>query len=203
MTSASSRSRPLVLATLNRGKVPELQALLGDIPFALRPLADYPDAVAPDETADTYRDNALLKARAASRLTGTWALADDSGLEVDALGGGPGVLTARFGGEGLSDVERCRLLLDRLAGVTPEHRRARFRCVIALASPDGRERVVEGVAEGVIADASRGTGGFGYDPVFYYPPFACTFAELDAERKARVSHRGIAVRRAAEVLRGW
>jgi XTP/dITP diphosphohydrolase len=162
-----------------------------------------PGAALPPEGEHSYTENALAKARAGAALAGTIALGDDSGLEVDALGGAPGVRTARFGGEGLSDIERYRLLLERLAGVPAARRTARFRCVIALVSPDGRERVVEGVAEGVIADAPRGTGGFGYDPVFYYPPLASTFAELDAERKARVSHRGLAVQRVIDALRQW
>ncbi|HUG37894.1 MAG TPA: non-canonical purine NTP pyrophosphatase [Candidatus Limnocylindrales bacterium] len=191
----------LVVASLNPKKAHELAELLADIPLRVVSLADVPGATLPPEGEHSYAENALAKARAGAALAGTIALGDDSGLEVDALGGAPGVRTARFGGEGLSDIDRYRLLLERLAGVPAARRTARFRCVIALASPDGRERVVEGVAEGVIADAPRGTGGFGYDPVFYYPPFACTFAELDAERKAQVSHRGIAVRSAAEALR--
>jgi XTP/dITP diphosphohydrolase len=172
-------------------------------PFDLVSLRDVAGARLPPEGTASYGDNALEKARAALTLTGAISLGDDSGLEVDALGGGPGIQTARFGGEGLGDRERYELLLRRLAGVTAAGRTARFRCVIALASPDRREAVVEGVAEGRIAEAPRGAAGFGYDPVFYYPPLRRTFAELDGETKARVSHRGIAVRRAMEVLRGW
>ena len=177
--------------------------MLAGIPFRVVSLRDIGGAALPPEGAISYVDNALAKARAAAALAGTIALGDDSGLEVDALGGGPGVLTARFGGEGVSDVARYQLLLARLAGLPADRRGARFRCVIALASPDGRERVVEGVADGLIAEAPRGTGGFGYDPVFYHPPSGCTFAELDSARKALVSHRGIAVARAIEALRAW
>jgi XTP/dITP diphosphohydrolase len=128
------------------------------------------------------------------------ALADDSGLEVDALGGEPGVFSARFGGHGLDDGGRSALLLERLRGVPPARRTARFRCVIAIVAPGGPERVVEGTAEGVIAEAPRGAGGFGYDPVFFYPPLGRTFGELSDQDKARVSHRGAAVRAARALL---
>jgi XTP/dITP diphosphohydrolase len=200
--SAPSRSRTLVLATLNRGKARELAALLGDLPFTVRPLADYPGAVPPEETETTYRGNALLKARAAARLTGEWSLADDSGLEVDALGGAPAVQSARYGGPGLDDAGRCERLLAALRDVPDGRRTARFRCVIAIVDPQGRESVVEGIAEGVILHAPRGTGGFGYDPLFYYPPLGRSFAELGEEDKSRVSHRGRAAALAGRVLAG-
>lgn len=200
MTSAPSRCRPLVLATLNRRKAHELAALLGDVPFTLRPLADYPGAVSPEETETTYRGNALLKARAAARLTGEWVLADDSGLEVDVLGGAPGVHSARYGDPGLDDAGRCAMLLAALREVPDTRRTARFRCVIAIIDPEGRETVVEGIAEGVIAHAPRGTGGFGYDPLFHYPPLGGTFGELSDEAKSRVSHRARAVVLARHVL---
>ena len=190
----------LVLATLNRGKAHELIALLGDVPFELRVLADYPGAVAPEETETTYRGNALLKARAAARRTGTWSLGDDSGLEVDALGGAPGLHTARYGGPGLDDAGRCALLLDALRDVPDARRRARFRCVIAIVDPEGREWVVEGVAEGTITREPRGAGGFGYDPLFYYPPLGKTFAELSDAEKSDVSHRGRAAAAARSAL---
>jgi XTP/dITP diphosphohydrolase len=192
--SGSSPSRPvLVLATLNPAKGRELVALLGAVPFEIRLLADTSGARLPEETGATYADNALVKARAAAELTGALALGDDSGLEVDALGGAPGLYTARFGGPGLDDRGRWALLLERLRGVPPARRTARFRCVIALAGPGRPEKVVEGVAEGVIAESPRGSNGFGYDPVFFYPPLGRTFAELSNEEKARVSHRGLAL----------
>lgn len=203
MPSASSPSRPLlVLATLNRAKGRELAALLGDLPFDVRPLADVPGAALPEETEGSYRGNALLKARAAARLTGAWALADDSGLEVDALAGAPGVRSARYGDAGLDDAGRCALLIEALRGVPPARRTARYRCVVAVVDPTGREHVTEGVAEGVIAEAPRGTQGFGYDPVFFSPPLGRTFAELSPEEKARVSHRGQAMRAARGILTG-
>ena len=193
-------ARILVLATLNRGKARELVALLGDVPFALRMLADYPGAVAPEESETTYRGNALLKARAAARLTGQWSLGDDSGLEVDGLGGAPGLHSARYGGPGLDDAGRRALLLDALRDVPDDRRTTRFRCVIAIVDPAGREWVVEGVAEGTITREPRGENGFGYDPLFYYPPLGRTFAELSDAEKSDVSHRGRAAAEARRVL---
>ena len=203
MPSASSPSKPLlVLATLNAAKAGELAALLADVPYEIRMLAELSPAGLPEETGDSYRANALLKARAAARQVGAWALADDSGIEVDALAGAPGVRSARFGGPGLDDARRCLLLLEALRDVPPEKRTARFRCVIALVDPAGREHTAEGVVEGVIGDAPRGRHGFGYDPLFVYPPLGRTFAELSSEEKARVDHRGRAVRAARRFLTG-
>lgn len=201
MTSGSSGSRPrLVLATLNRAKGRELARLLGDIPWEVVMLAELPGATLPEETGATYQENALLKARHAAGLFGARALADDSGLEVDALAGAPGVLTARFGGPSLDDRGRYALLLERLRGVEPARRTARFRCVIALAAADGTARLCDGVVEGLIAAAPRGTNGFGYDPVFFYPPLGRTLAQLTLEEKARIDHRGQAVRAARRLL---
>jgi len=193
-------SRSVVLATLNPGKVRELRRLLGDLSIELTSLAEIPGATLPPETGATYAENAVVKARAAHRLTGLAALGDDSGLEVDALGGAPGLHSARFGGPGLDDAGRVALLLERLRAVPAGQRGARFRCVIALVDEDGRERTVEGVAEGEIAPASHGAGGFGYDPVFFYPPLGRTFGELSDSDKERVSHRGIAARAARALL---
>ena len=192
----------LVLGTLNAAKGRELVSLLGDVPFQVRLLADYPGARLPEETGQTYAENALAKARAAAGFTGELSLGDDSGLEVDALGGEPGLYTARFGGAGLDDRGRWALLLDRLRGVELAQRTARFRCVVAVAGPGRAEQVVEGVAEGVIATAPRGSGGFGYDPVFFYPPLGRTFAEISDEEKARVSHRGRALAALRRLLIG-
>jgi XTP/dITP diphosphohydrolase len=201
-SASSSSRRVLVLATLNPAKGRELVALLGDVPFEIRLLADVPGARLPDETGATYADNALVKARTAAALTGSLSLGDDSGLEVDALGGEPGLYTARFGGPRLDDRGRWQLLLERVRDVPPARRTARFRCVIALAGPARAENVVEGVAEGVIAEAPRGSHGFGYDPVFFYPPLGRTFAELSDEEKARVSHRGLALAAVRRLLGG-
>jgi XTP/dITP diphosphohydrolase len=191
----------LVVATLNRAKGREVLELLRDAACEARLLADLvPDARLPEETGETYRDNALIKARAAAALTGELALADDSGIEVDALDGAPGVRSARFGGPGLDDPARTALLLEQLRGVPIARRTARYRCVIALVWPDGTERTVEGTAEGIITTAPRGGGGFGYDPVFEDPERGRTFAELTPEAKAAVSHRGRAVRAAVALL---
>jgi XTP/dITP diphosphohydrolase len=198
-----SGSRPrLIVATLNRAKGRELLELLGDVPWDVTLLADLPGAALPEETGKTYAENALIKARAAMRVTGATALGDDSGIEVDALDGRPGLYSARWGGEGLDDPGRNTLLLERLRGVPAPRRTARYRCVIAVVDPERRERVVEGTCEGVITEAPRGSGGFGYDPIFFYPPFDATFGEVPAELKHRVSHRGIAARAARALLGG-
>ena len=166
-------------------------------------LAAFPRVALPPEGEASYADNALAKARAAAAATGLTALGDDSGLEVDALGGAPGVVSARYGGPGLDDAGRCRALLAALRGVPTARRTARFRCLIALCEPGGREALVEGVVEGVIAEAPRGTGGFGYDPLFFYPPLGGTFGETSEDQKHTVSHRGVAAARAREVLAAW
>jgi len=190
----------LILATLNRAKGRELLELLGDLPYDVRLLADTPGASLPEETGTTYQENALIKARAGMLATGAMALGDDSGIEVDALDGGPGLHSARWGGPGLDDEGRNALLLERLRGVPTERRTARYRCVIALVEPSGRERLVEGTVEGRITEAPDGTGGFGYDPLFFYPPFGCTFGISSAADKHRVSHRGVAARAARALL---
>jgi XTP/dITP diphosphohydrolase len=180
-----------------------LVELLSGIPFQIVLLADMPGAVLPAEGTTSYADNALRKARAAAGFEGALAIADDSGIEVDALDGAPGVLSARFGGEGLSDRERRAVLLEDLQHVPEKSRTARFRCVLALVCPRGREELVEGAVEGRIAAADRGTHGFGYDPIFVYPPLGRSFGELPPSLKARVSHRAVAVGRALELLRRW
>jgi len=166
-------------------------------------LADVSPIALPPEASTSYADNALGKARAVAAATGMLALGDDSGLEVDALGGRPGVLSARYGGEGLGDAERCLALLRELRDVPPARRGARFRSVIALRSPTGREATAEGVVEGVLLTEPRGSGGFGYDPLFYYPPLGATFAEITAEAKHAVSHRSRAMVAARHILLDW
>ena len=203
MATRPSSSRPrLVIATLNRAKGRELHALLGDLPWEVSLLADTPGATLPEETGTTYADNALIKARAGMRTTGATAVGDDSGIEVDALEGGPGLYSARWGGHGLDDAGRNALMLERLRGVPAERRTARYRCVIAIVDPDGRFSVVQGTCEGVIAEAPRGTGGFGYDPIFFFPPLGATFGEVAGAVKHQVSHRGIAARAARAILDG-
>ena len=181
----------------------EIAAGLKGLPFEVILLADLPGASLPAEGTNSYVENALAKARAAVRFTDALALADDSGLEIDALGGAPGVRSSRFGGAPLSDAERCARVLEQLRGVPPDGRTARFRCVIALADGRRREETVEGAVEGRIAEAARGSGGFGYDPIFIYPPLERTFGELAPDVKEQVSHRAIALRKAAEALKRW
>ncbi|HHX74420.1 MAG TPA: XTP/dITP diphosphatase [Firmicutes bacterium] len=191
----------LVLATLNPGKVAELKTLLADLPLTLIPLAAYPGFTPPEETGRTLAENAALKAEAVARFTGLWALADDSGLEVDALGGRPGVYSARYAGEDADDKKNNAKLLTELAKVAAAKRTARFRAVIALAHPGRPTRFAEGVCEGIIAMEPRGESGFGYDPLFYYPPAGRTFGEMLPAEKNKISHRAQALQAARELLR--
>lgn len=193
----------LLVATRNPGKIRELRALFSDLPVDYLTLdeAGVKDEVA--ETGDTYAANALLKANAAYQATGLLSLGDDSGVEVDALGGRPGLYSARYGERTLTWPERRAKLLGELEGTPEEKRTARFRCVMALCAPGRPPTTVEGVCEGRIALAPAGTGGFGYDPVFYLPDYGCTMAELDEDTKNRISHRGLAARKAKAVLREW
>jgi len=191
----------LLIATHNAGKKAEYTELLQGLDLELITLAELEVGLVIAEDGATFAQNALLKARSYAAATGLLTLADDSGLEVDALGGAPGVHTARYGGEGLSDEERYWLLLQNLKGVPDERRGARFRCVIALAWPNGHTELAEGNCEGRIAHEPRGEGGFGYDPIFDLPEFGCTMAELPAEVKNRISHRARAAMVAREILR--
>ena len=190
----------LVIATMNPDKARELEALL-DLPgVELVSLADFEGATAPLETGTTLLENALLKARAGLRFTGLSAIADDTGLEVDALGGRPGFEAARYSGLDAGYADNLRKLLDELRGVEPARRGARFRTVCVACLEDGRELEAEGVLEGSITERPRGASGFGYDPVFEVPCLARTLAELGAAEKNAVSHRARAVRGLAEKL---
>jgi XTP/dITP diphosphohydrolase len=202
-TRPSSSDRTLVLATANRAKARELRALLDGIPYRVLDLTDFPSLILPAEGQESYAANALLKARAVATATGMLALADDSGIEVDALGGRPGVLSARYRGEGLSDEERCVEMLRELREVPPERRTARYRCVVALSAPEGPEVTTEGVVDGTLLDSPRGSGGFGYDPLFYFPALGATFAQISPEAKHAVSHRGRAMAQARRILLEW
>jgi XTP/dITP diphosphohydrolase len=190
----------LVIATGNPGKFKEIAALLEGLDLLLMPLDRETASRVPPESGDSFQENARIKAESVSRLTGMLTLADDSGLEVDALEGAPGVHSARFGGPGKTDADRYRTLLDKLIGVPPERRGARFRCVIALAEPGGRMHFAEGVCEGRITVAPRGTGGFGYDPVFELCESGRTLAEVELTVKNRVSHRARAIAGARDIL---
>jgi XTP/dITP diphosphohydrolase len=190
----------LLLATTNQGKLREYYQLLKGLPFELVSPADEGIDIAVDEKKKTFEENARLKATTYSRLSGLVTLADDSGLEVDALGGGPGIISARFAGREASDKDRIEHLLDRLKEVPWEKRTARFRCVIAIATPEERTELCDGECQGLIAFEPRGENGFGYDPVFYLPEFGKTIAELSLETKNGVSHRGKAGRKAYIIL---
>lgn len=192
----------LLIATHNPGKVREYRALLADLPLDLVYLDDLGITDEVEETGATFEENALLKARYYASRTGLWTWADDSGLEVDALGGRPGVHSARYAGPDASDADRYRKLLVELQG-HPRPWTARFRCAVALVRPDGVEAVCHGTLEGEITDTPRGSHGFGYDPVFYLPERGQTLAELPPEEKNRISHRARAAQTAREVLRGW
>ena len=190
----------LLLATTNKGKIRELESLISSESWQLTtPDLEGVRAVV-EENGTTLEENATIKAAAYARATGLTAIADDSGLEVEALNGEPGVLSARYAGEGASDKERTDHLLAKLASVPWDKRKARFRCVIAIAFPDGRVELCEGECPGIIAFESRGAGGFGYDPIFYLPEFGKTMAELNLEEKNRVSHRGKAAKKTLELL---
>jgi XTP/dITP diphosphohydrolase len=191
----------LLLATNNEGKVREYKSMLRDLPFELVSLAELGIKTEVDEIGGSLEENARLKAIAFARESQLLTLADDSGLEVDALGGEPGRLSARYAGEGASDRDRVNYLLSRLKDVPEEKRSARFRCVIAIAQPDGKVELCQGECEGVIALEPRGNLGFGYDPIFYLPGLGKTMAELTLEEKNRVSHRGRAAREASKLLR--
>jgi XTP/dITP diphosphohydrolase len=190
-----------VLATANRHKVEEISNMLADLGVVVRSLAEFPGAPEVIEDGLTYRENALKKARSAAGFTGKPALADDTGLEVDELGGRPGLHAARFAGEGCTFQDNIRKLLSLLEGVPQERRGARFVCVLAFVEPDGREYVVEGELRGRITTAPVGVGGFGYDPVFYVPEIGKTLAELAPEEKNRISHRRRALDKARELIK--
>jgi len=187
----------LLIATNNPDKVREYDDLLRRLGLELCGLADIGLERQVDETGHTFDENARLKAQAYCQASHLLTLADDSGLEVTKLGGAPGVHSARYAGQGASDADRIRKLLAALDGVPWDDRAARFRCVIALAWPDGRLETFEGQCEGVIALEPKGTNGFGFDPVFYLPELNCTMAELPMDVKNRISHRA----RAAALVR--
>ena len=193
----------IVIASRNEHKIEEIRRLLAGLDVDVLSLKDYPDAPEVDEDGAAFQDNALKKARVIARFTGLTALADDSGLEVDSLGGQPGVRSARFAGETASDAENNRKLLRCLAEVPSEERQAQFRCVIALVSRTGAESLVEGTCQGVIIEKERGSGGFGYDPLFLLPHLGKTFAELSMEEKNELSHRGKALQQVLPIVQEW
>ncbi len=192
--------RELVLATRNRHKVEELVALLGGLGITIRSLDEFPGAPDVVEDGVTCEANAVKKARAIAEFTGLPAVADDTGLEVDALGGRPGVYAARYAGEGATYDDNCQKLLQELAGVPRERRTARFLTVAAIALPSDGVRVAQGTLDGVIAEEASGTLGFGYDPVFFVPELGKTLAQLSADQKNKISHRAKAFIQAKDLL---
>jgi len=186
----------IVLATNNKNKVKEFQSLTKDFPVTVKCLKDFgpmPEAI---EDGETFDDNAYKKALHYAKVLGLPALADDSGLVVDALDGAPGVYSARYAGDNATDWDNCEKLLNAMEGI--ENRTARFQCVLSLATPGGAALTWEGECRGTITTERHGESGFGYDPIFYYEKFAKTFAEIDMEQKSKVSHRGRAMQEMAD-----
>lgn len=199
-----SASGGLVLASLNRAKATEIARILSEegLAYEVVSLGDFPGVTLPPETGATFAENALAKAKHVAATTGRPAVADDSGLEIDALGGEPGVRSARYAGDDATDEQRYRKVLGFLGDIPDERRRARFRCAAAYAAPDGQTLVAEGTCEGRIAQQPAGTGGFGYDPIFLPEGETRTMAQLTPAEKDGISHRGRAFRALARLLRG-
>lgn len=191
----------LLLATNNRGKACEYKSLLSGVPFELVTPAEVGISTEVEEVGRSFEENARLKATTLARESGLLTLADDSGLEVEALGGEPGTLSARYAGENASDADRMKYLLSKMQNVPEGKRQARFRCVIAIATPEGNVELCSGECEGFIAFKPKGNQGFGYDPIFYLPELGKTMAELPLEEKNKISHRGRAVEKAREILK--
>ena len=181
----------LVLATTNKNKVKEFQEMVGDFPVEIRSIADFGTIPECIEDGETFDDNAYKKALHTAKILGLPAIADDSGLEVEALDGAPGVYSARYAGENATDDDNCQKLLKEMEGVT--NREAAFKCVLSIAVPSGPALTYEGSCEGTLLEEKRGESGFGYDPLFYFEEFGKTFAECNSEEKNKVSHRGKAL----------
>ncbi|MBP3401239.1 MAG: XTP/dITP diphosphatase [Selenomonadales bacterium] len=189
----------IVLATKNKGKIKEMRELLAPMNIEVLSLADFSPVDDAEENGATFAENAMLKARYYFAHTGTPCLADDSGLEVDALGGRPGVYSARYSGEDATDAANNAKVLREMEGIEKDKRTARFRCAMALVG-EGIELTTDGTCEGALLTEERGQGGFGYDPIFYVPKFDRTLAEMSSEEKNSISHRGAAVRKMADLI---
>jgi XTP/dITP diphosphohydrolase len=192
--------RQLLIATHNPGKVAEYQALLRDLPLTVTFLTELGITEDVEENEDTFEANAILKARSYAAMSGLWTWADDSGLEIDVLDGRPGVHSARYAGPGATDREKYEKILAELAPFPEASWTARFRCVVAIATPEGKVNTRSGAVEGKITNRPRGENGFGYDPIFYLPDFGKTMAELHPEVKNNISHRAEAAALAKELL---
>ncbi|HEX3029912.1 MAG TPA: XTP/dITP diphosphatase [Clostridia bacterium] len=195
--------KKLIVATRNKGKLKEIKEIMRDFPFEVISMEAVGLNDDIEENGSTFEENAMIKAREVSRLTGEMVMADDSGLEVDYLNGAPGIYSARFAGPGASDKDKNMKLLGLLEGVPFEKRRARFVCAIAVFFPDGRSFVVRGTCEGIIGYEEKGENGFGYDPLFFVPEFNMTSAEMEPDEKHKISHRGKALRLMAEELKKY
>lgn len=190
----------LLLATNNPGKLKEMSVLLSELALEVTTPLEQGIHLEVDESGKTFEANAKLKAEAFSSFSGLMSLSDDSGLEVDVLKGEPGVMSARYAGPNASDQDRVQYLLDKLKGIPLGRRSARFRCVMAISRPGEEVEIFEGVCEGVIGEEPKGSGGFGYDPIFYIPSLGVNMAELSIENKNSISHRGIASRKVRQYL---
>lgn len=190
----------VLVASQNAKKVAEIAVILAPFRIEVTSLLELSNPLQVEETGLTFEANALLKARSVASATGFLTIADDSGIEVDALRGAPGVYSARFAGENASDADRNLLLLKKIEGVEWRYRTARFRCVAAIASPDGAAVYFAGSVDGYIAHEQIGAGGFGYDPIFFFPPFGMTFGQVPLAKKNLVSHRGKAFRSLADFI---
>jgi XTP/dITP diphosphohydrolase len=195
-----STNHTVVLATGNQHKVQEIRALLADLPITFLSLADFPDLPDVVEDGETCEENAVKKARETAAKTGHWALADDTGLEVEALGGRPGVYAARYAGKHATYADNCEKLLEELKNTPMDQRGARFLTVMALSDPEGQVEVVKGLLQGQITERFYGSQGFGYDPVFYVPKAHKTLAEMTLAEKNELSHRGQALRLAKDLI---
>jgi XTP/dITP diphosphohydrolase len=190
----------IVVATTNQNKLRELKELLNGFDVQILSLTDFPDCPPVVEDGESFAENALKKAQAICAYTGLLTIADDSGLEVDWLGGQPGIFSARYAGEGADDRKNYEKLLQQMEGVTPENRGARFRCVLVIAAPSGKQRIVEGEYRGLIITGPRGENGFGYDPVFLDHETGLTFAEMSSVQKNQISHRARALKELLKIL---
>ena len=199
--TVKEKTKEIVLATRNSDKVKEIKEILGDLDVKITYLKNYPNVGEIEETGATLEENAFIKARTVAKQVNKIVMADDSGLEVDVLGGKPGVRSSRFAGKDANYSDNNKKLLDLMKDVPDENRTARFRCVVAICTPDDEEEVVEGTCEGIIGREEKGEAGFGYDPVFVVPEFGKTFAELGYGIKNEMSHRAKAFRRAAKIVK--
>lgn len=198
-----SNTHTVIIATKNKGKAKEFEALFNEKGFAIKTLLDFPELDDVEETGTTFNENALLKAETIAEKLNTLVLADDSGLIVEALYGQPGVYSARYAGEEKNDAKNNAKLLNELADTPSDKRQAAFHCSLALAEPGKESLVIEGQVKGRIADVPRGTHGFGYDPLFYIPEKDKTMAELSQEEKNKISHRAVALQKLSKELDDW